>query len=175
MSRNYFLAKGGKTVGPFSQTEIEKMRLSGKYEEYTWVWDETVSRWEAIDPAPLPPSVSANATSNQATAPVAPQRDRRSHSFAAQQIQAVCFNHLTALSGSLDQVTDAGCEFSTQMGSTEPEFQVQLPISLHLYDTKTSRSMKVMGRVGRVERRDGRWHYRIHWKNCPELISLQSA
>lgn len=168
MTKNYFLAKSGKTFGPFDQVQIEKMRLSGQYEEYTWVWDPGSHAWEAIDPAPAAPHF-ATPTLNPAS------EEQRSRSIDASGIQVVCFNHLSALSGSLNQVTDAGCEFSTQMGTTEPEFQVKLPVSLHLFDTKTSRSMKVNGRVGRVERRDGRWHYRIHWKNCPELISLQSA
>ncbi|MFL5814311.1 MAG: hypothetical protein ACJ763_12090 [Bdellovibrionia bacterium] len=189
MSKPFFLAKSGQIFGPFERSEIETLRESGDYEKYTWFWDETVARWQPIDPPPAPPrSVSQPGRSQDVATPSAPQAQaatapaQSSWSVSEAKLRSIsvlCHDQQTVASGTLAHVTDAGCEFIVQTQghghSTSPEFQTKLPVLLHLLDLTSGRSMNVSGRVGKVERRDGAWVYRIHWKHCPQLLSERGS
>jgi len=181
MNKPYFLAKAGQVYGPYDRAEIETLRESGDYEKYTWFWDETIARWQPIDPPPAPPRASASTPAPTQEAPqvqAAPQAHPHQWTVSEEKlrsISALCHDHQSVASGTLANVTDAGCEFVVQSRSTSPDFQAKLPILLHLLDLPTGRSMNVSGRIGRIDRRDGAWVYRIHWKHCPALLNEQQA
>lgn len=187
MSKPFFLAKAGQTYGPFDRSEIETLRESGDYEKYTWFWDETVARWQPIDPPPAPPRASTRVESHApsaqpASAHAAPQVQAAPAQSAwsvseekLRSISVLCHDQQTVTSGTLAHVTDAGCELIVHGHATSPEFQTKLPVLLHLLDMPSGRSMNVSGRVGKVERRDGAWVYRIHWKHCPQLLSERGS
>jgi hypothetical protein len=185
MSKPFFLAKSGQIYGPYERSEIETLRESGDYEKYTWFWDETVARWQPIDPPPAPPrTVSQPSRSQDVATPSAPQAQvapapaQSAWSVSEQKLRSIsvlCHDQQTVASGTLAHVTDAGCEFIVQGHSTSPEFQTKLPVLLHLLDLPSGRSMNVSGRVGKVERREGAWVYKIHWKHCPQLLSERGS
>jgi hypothetical protein len=190
MSKPFFLAKSGQIYGPFERSEIESLRESGEYEKYTWFWDETVARWQPIDPPPAPPRASGRTSvhtenhapsAQPASAHAAPQvqaAPQNAWSVSEEKLRSIsvlCHDQQTVASGTLAHVTDAGCEFIVQGHSTSPEFQAKLPVLLHLLDLPSGRSMNVSGRIGKVERRDGAWVYRIHWKHCPQLLSERGS
>jgi hypothetical protein len=201
MSKPFYLAKAGQIYGPFERSEIETLRESGDYEKYTWFWDDAIARWQPIDPPPAPPRATKQPSAAQSVStPNAPRAQVEqaqvavatpSHQDAApvsqwyvseeklRSISALCHDQQTVASGTLAHVTDAGCEFIVRTEghghSTTPEFQSKLPVTLHLLDVTSGRSMNVSGRVGKVERRDGAWVYRIHWKHCPQLLSEQGS
>lgn len=193
MSKPFFLAKAGQIYGPYDRNEIETLRESGDYEKYTWFWDDAIARWQPIDPPPAPPRATTHvphqAPSAHASTPAAAQSHAEAtHQQAAtpvsqwtvseeklRQISVICHDQQSVASGTLAHVTDAGCEFIVQSHSTSPDFQAKLPILLHILDMPSGRSMNVSGRVGRVDRRDGAWVYRIHWKRCPQLLSERSS
>jgi hypothetical protein len=162
MNKPFFLAKAGQTYGPFDRNEIEALRESGEYEKYTWFWDQSMARWAPIDPPPGPPVALAE---HQATfSSIVPDTRLKS-------VSVICHDHQNVVSGTLANVTDAGCEFVVSSHSSSPDFQSQLPILMHLLDLKSGQSMNVSGKLGRIERRSGNWVYRIHWKRCPELLN----
>jgi hypothetical protein len=193
MNKPFFLAKSGQIYGPFERTEIETLRESGEYEKYTWFWDDSIARWQPIDPPPAPPRAtahseplhapSAHSSTAHTTAPSVSQPQaapaQQSQWSVSQEklrsISAICHDHHNVASGTLANVTDAGCEFIVQSRSTSPEFQAKLPILLHLLDLPSGRSMNVAGRIGRIDRRDGAWVYRIHWKHLPQLLSERAS
>lgn len=190
MSKPFFLAKAGQIYGPYDRNEIETLRESGNYEKYTWFWDDSIARWQPIDPPPAPPRASTHvehqAPSAHATTPAAaqPHAEPVQSAPASQwtvseeklrQISVICHDQQAVASGTLAHVTDAGCEFIVQSHATSPEFQAKLPILLHILDMPSGRSMNVSGRVGRIDRRDGAWVYRIHWKRCPQLLSERGS
>lgn len=194
MSKPFFLAKAGQIYGPYDRNEIETLRESGSYEKYTWFWDDSIARWQPIDPPPAPPRASTHVEHQapSATQPHAEPVHRQVASPASQthatpvsqwtvseemlrQISVICHDQQAVASGTLAHVTDAGCEFIVQSHATSPEFQAKLPILLHILDMPSGRSMNVSGRVGRIDRRDGAWVYRIHWKRCPQLLSERGS
>jgi hypothetical protein len=185
MSKPFFLAKAGQIYGPYDRNEIETLRESGNYEKYTWFWDDAIARWQPIDPPPAPPSRATTPTTTQQPHAEVSHQQPASHAAPAsnwsvseeklRQISVICHDQQSVASGSLAHVTDAGCEFIVQSHETSPDFQAKLPILLHILDMPSGRSMNVSGRVGRVDRRDGAWVYRIHWKRCPELLSERSS
>jgi hypothetical protein len=192
MSKPFFLAKSGQIYGPYDRNEIESMRETGEYEKYTWFWDDAIARWNPIDPPPASPRASAHAASahkpetKSAAQPSSssPSHDQQpSHQPAAASpawsvsedrlrlISVLGHDHQNVANGHLAHVTDGGCEFIVTSHATSPDFQAKLPIFLHILDVPTGRSMNVSGRVGRVERRDGAWVYKIHWKRCPQILT----
>lgn len=189
MSKPFFLAKAGQIYGPFERSEIETLREAGDYEKYTWFWDDAIARWQPIDPPPAPPrSVKQPSAAQNVSTQTAPQAHVEQAQPVSQwsvseeklrSISVLCHDQQTVASGILAHVTDAGCEFIVKGDghghATTPEFQTKLPVLLHLLDLPSGRSMNVSGRVGKVERRDGAWVYRIHWKHCPQLLSERGS
>lgn len=178
MTKRFFLAKAGQTYGPFDRNEIETLRESGQYEKYTWFWDQDVARWQAIDPPPAPPSVAAQSPSTSTSQQQ--HQPQPSQSLSVSQdvlrgISAICHDQQSVLSGVLSNVSDAGCEFLCDSHSASPELQTKISIFLHLFETSSRRSIKVTGRVGRIDRRNGQWVYRIHWKKIPQLFQRSSG
>ena len=164
----FFLAKSGRIFGPYSEQDIEALRVSGEYERYSWLWDDGVKRWTPVDPAPTQaprvdplPEISV---ARVAQGPVAPIQD-------SERLGALCYDHHGALSGWIVNATDSGCEFIAAGGAATPELVERATIFLHLCDPGTGRAMSVSGRVGQVERRAGEWRYRVHWKRRPQIIA----
>jgi hypothetical protein len=167
--KKYFLARSGETFGPYDQRELGRLRESGAYRGYTWFWDPAHPGWQAIDPAPAapriapesapPPAATATAT---AAHPAVPLR-----SFPG--ISALCLGPHAIQAGTLQKVTDGGCEFVSDTEGSAAAFAIQCLVRLNLADP-TGRSMNVQARVGSVYRRNGRWHLRLNWQGCPAIL-----
>lgn len=175
-NQEYFLAKAGQTFGPYTEEEVQNLRESGEYQKYTWVWAPGKAGWEPIDPTPaampLPPTRSGGAPkapSDMSTTP-GTRKD-----FNLKNMSVVCYDHHQVVSGNLTHISEGGCEFISDNFETTPAFMLQVPISMNLLDSSNGQTMTIRGRVAEVARKDGRWHYRIFWKKCPEILTGKAA
>lgn len=184
----FFLSKGGQSFGPYSQSEIESLREAGEYQRYSWFWDPARNQWLPIDPPPALPQTPQQQTQSVAECPKAPPEETEVISAPAplavpattyatvpdevlHAMRAVGYDHYSILQGRLANVTEAGCDFV--VSSTEdssPAFAIKNKLMLNLLDSRNGRTMTVSGRVARIERKDGQWYYRMHWKRCPEIM-----
>lgn len=189
-NNGYFLARAGEIFGPYSEKEIENLRESGEYQRYTWIWDQSKpnSNWAPIDPTPMaPPQAPGSnvptsappdgprATPVAAPGPIPTRTQTAQANIDVRHLSVLCYDHHQVLSGTLVHVSDGGCEFISDNFETTPVFMTQVPISMNLLDKQSGQTMTVRSRVAEVARKDGRWHYRLFWKKCPEIIDTTSA
>jgi hypothetical protein len=64
-----YLAKHGKTFGPYQPQEIQEMKLNGQFFEYEWLWDGTSPDWSRVPPPAPPPPPRSGGTNTQIPAP----------------------------------------------------------------------------------------------------------
>lgn len=158
-----YLARSGQTYGPFNEEQIQSMRKSGEFENYTWFWDGKGSDWHAIDPPPPAPTQKES---------LKEKTEAKTQAWTGRlqpDIQAICHNFRNIMSGSLARVTENGCEFISPH-ATHPGFGTRNEVLLNLLDTRTGRSMNVSATIRRVSRAQGSWIYLIDWEKCPELM-----
>lgn len=51
----YYLAREGKTFGPFTDSDIERLRRNGTFTDYHWMWADASGKWEAVVKMPVGP------------------------------------------------------------------------------------------------------------------------
>ncbi|MDR3607386.1 MAG: hypothetical protein P4M08_08400 [Oligoflexia bacterium] len=185
--RNIYLAKAGKNHGPFDQTEIDAMRKSGELSDYSWIWNVARAAWEPIDhaPAPLAPPTDNQEATIAPTPASAPQAQPRMQAQAAPApsarlfhipdevssvFQAVCYDHLSVLSGHIKKAGENGCDFVTDSHDSSPIFMKDMPVQINILDPATGGAMSVRAQVLTAVRDDGHWKYRLAWNACPEII-----
>jgi hypothetical protein len=183
VGEGFFLAKAGEIFGPYTETDIERLRESGEYHRYSWVWDTRKPGWQPTDPTPMAPKAPVSKVPTAApmdlpgsapamTAPAAPTPIQAARpNIDVSHLSVLCYDHHQVLSGTLVHVSEGGCEFISDNFETSPVFMMQVPISMNLLDHQSGQTMTVRSRVAEVARKDGRWHYRLFWKKCPEIIA----
>lgn len=93
----------------------------------------------------------------------------------SKEIQAVCHDNRTIISGTIRNVTESGCELMCRLDTGTPAFPKKAQITLNLSDEATGQTMNVAARLIGVSRREGAWSYRIKWKKVPEILSSRVA
>jgi hypothetical protein len=178
-----YIAKAGKTSGPFTQTEIDAMRASGELAGYNWIWNETTAAWEPIDAAPAPPAPPGFGSMPKAAATVtrptpAPAQVSVARLFSVPDevstaLQAICHDHLNVVAGMIKKAGESGCDFIAETGEAThsgPIFMKDMPVRLNIVDPLTGVSMTVRAEVVQAMRDSGLWKYRLSWASCPEII-----
>ncbi len=149
----YYLGRGGRAHGPFTQVAFEKMRLSGEIDQYTYQWDESSKDWLNLDPKP--PAVGVTL----------PSKRRAGHSL--ENSEAVCHDRNEVVIGTLENISDAGCELVSDEHSAAPKLGLNSPLILNV--TTGEKAMNVRASLSSVEHRGNAWIYRLRWAEIPSL------
>lgn len=170
MTKNY-LAKGGKTFGPFSEEQLRELRSSGAINGYSWIWNASRQAWDSLDPAPAGAPVEAEALDAPSAPKPAPKPARQAPvETYSKLIEAVCHDSHHLVTGMLRSMTDSGCELVSR-DEEGPVFNRRAPVVLNLLDPRTGKTMNVRARLSQAARKEGRWTYRLQWDQCPEIIA----
>lgn len=148
-----YLGKGGRVFGPFSEQEMEDLKLSAEIENYTYLWDDASGQWFNIDPLPPAPGTSEAAAADKNAGEISDE--------------AICHNSQELVSGWLTQITDMGCELVSSNPSDTPELGINTSCVLNVMDAARRKAMNVKARLVESTRRDGHWVYRLRWAKRP--------
>jgi hypothetical protein len=134
-----YLGKSGKSYGPFSDAEYQKLLSDGKLFEYSYQWDEGKKSWRALDPAPATFLVSTGALVTYGK------------------------SGDTLLKGAMERSTETGCEW--KVPSEPVALSEKQKIILVIHDVNGKKTLRKEGRIMSRERHtDGSWLYRILYK-----------
>ncbi len=147
-----FLGTAGKCHGPFTQEQVERLRLSGEIERYPYQWDPNTGSWRPIAPPPVPAEFAAP---NEA--PHSPNDG----------IDAICHNFVDVVSGQLENLTDGGCDLVSPDPSDSPRLALRSPLVLSLVSSDQDHAVNVKASLAEVTRHDGRWVYHLRWARRP--------
>lgn len=154
-AKTVFLGKRGKVHGPFSKAEIESMRLTGEIEAYTYLWDGKY--WRNLDPVPPAPT------------PEAREANTERRSVSLEELEALCHDEQSVVSGTLRHLTDGGCEFHSHDESASPRLGVGSALVMNVVHLPTNRVMTIRASLAEVERQAGAWIYRVRWARRPSF------
>lgn len=160
MKKNYF-ARWGKVFGPYNDDEVTRLHAEGKMSEFSWLWDERTHAWKALDPAP--PALALREESN--VAPIAATADRGIGSA----IEVVCHNRHEYVSGTLQRMTETGCELLSWHPESYPTFNPQSPVFLSLLEVDSGEVRNIAAQICGVEREGAVWRYQIRWSQRPSF------
>lgn len=149
-----YLGRGGRAHGPFPADKLEQMRLTGEIEQYTYLWDESAREWRNLDPMPPAPG----------TAPA-----RRKGGTSLELTEAICHDHNAVVAGTLENVSDAGCELVSVDHADTPKLALNSALVLNVLDAAGDKAMNVRASLSDVSRRGGAWVYRIRWAQRPSF------
>ena len=71
MDRQIFLARHGKTEGPFTETQLEELTASGEFYKYEWMWDGQSPDWQPVPRRAKAPPPRPEVTITKIEAPAA--------------------------------------------------------------------------------------------------------
>jgi hypothetical protein len=154
-TKTYFLGRGGRAHGPFTQEQYEKLRLSGDIDHYTYQWDDSAKDWVNLDPKPPTPGAAPGT--------------RRRNSSSLENTEAVCHDRHEVVIGVLENVSDLGCELVSDEHCPGPKLGVNSPLVLNVTSASGEKAMNVRASLSSVERRDKAWVYRLRWAEIPSF------
>lgn len=162
-----FLGKKGRSYGPYTPSELEALRASGELKDYFWIWDLDEKKWIPLDPPP--PPIPEEALEKNAT----PRKGHPLRHDTLLDLEAICHNAKTAVSGSLRRVSEQGCEMVIRSSShaTTPPFAKNAKLFLNLLDPESGKTEDLSAVLLGVSRKENQWIYQIQWRECPELVS----
>jgi hypothetical protein len=153
-SKNIYLARHGRTYGPFDANEIGAMRTSGEIRNYFYIWEPDAASWLPIESPPPPPLRHR---------PITEDRE--------DGIKVLCHDSLYAVvSGSLRNISDSGCDFVSNEMSGSPKLGLRTPLWMNILDHPTKRSIDVKIVMSEVVLQKGQWIYRVGWAERPALF-----
>lgn len=147
-----YLGKGGRAHGPFEAAEIQKMRLSGEIEAYTFIWDTQLRKWLTLDTPP--PDIGVVATQKQ-------------NIPSDLGTEAICHGSNTLLGGVLENLTELGCDLVSTDTSESPALMLNSMVLLNVTDTAGDQGKNLKASLAKVSRREGKWIYGFRWAQRP--------
>ena len=168
----FYLAKDGQQVGPFTPEEFATLRDRGELQQYTALFDSRTGQWAPL--APPPPAVEVKTVpaprTTEPEAVLAVANRRSANATAVRALEAVCHNYRDVVAGHLDRVNDQGCELVAQQAGASPCFADRGKVVLNLLDPRTGESMDVEAQLTSVTHGQKGWVYRLEWSACPEIV-----
>lgn len=185
-----YLAKEGKVTGPFDAAHIEKMKRSGEFYKYEWMWDGQSPDWSPV-PRQLtsPPSLPAEPTktitritveqptSTTISKPAEKAAPAATKSFAGADVKtskktfcAVLFDTRITIGGEVSQAHSRGGRFVSTPTQSIPVSKGSSAL-LDVLDEATDRSTKIQASVTSVSRMGDRWVLDLEWMSLPLLDS----
>jgi len=162
MSDKNYLAKDGKTFGPYDSKSLDALKSSGEFYTYEWVWDGVSPNWEPV-PRKMkgPPPMPAQAVPQDDKKPTTSKKSKTLKSYCS-----IAFDNRTTLSADLSDVHDSGGRL-TSLHSTAQAFPKGAMIWLDILDEETDQAGKVKARVEAASCTEGRWIYTVSWSKFP--------
>lgn len=171
-NKTIYLGKEGKLFGPYSEDQLDSMKTSGEYSQYSWLWEDRADGWLPINPPPMPPS---DPTENYELKPK-PQKQMQSPPSrelpaAVARLQAICHDNQSIISGSPTRLTrDTIFLASSDFASSLPPFGKGSRVWLNLLDEASGKTENVQAVIHGMARRNGGWEYEMKWDRAPDMI-----
>lgn len=101
---------------------------------------------------------------------VPPLKKQTKDQSNAAQIRAICFDERSLVAGSLAQIQATSAEFICPETDVKPLFPKKTWLKLNIFHERTNQEQTVEARLINYFRKDGRWVYKLLWKELPVLL-----
>lgn len=181
-SGEYFLGRGGDVFGPYTKTEIDKLKASGEFNKYSWFWGPQNESWVAINPPPKPPKMQRGGAASlsdaeaRAQASLEPVRKHKKTEDeierVATRLQAVCHIGNRIVSGIVQDANAKGfLLMSRDYPESIPPFSKGCDVKINLLDDVSGLTENHQGKFTGLGRRDSLWELHFKWEKLPKLLS----
>lgn len=164
-----YLAKNGKVFGPYEPEQVVKLKASGDFFDYEWMWDGQSPDWAPVprklkSPPPLPgkpqPQVGMPAQQTYRQDVVIETSDK---TFCA-----IVFDSRQTLGGEVSRAHTRGARFVSTPSQAAP-FSKGSHVWIDLLDEEKDRTSKIKSTIAQVSRMNDRWVIDLEWTDCPLL------
>jgi hypothetical protein len=167
--KTIYLSRSGKVEGPFSVGEIEELRQSGELYLYSSIWLNSITGWSSIEEdgdlqdGPPPPPPDSNAGERESHSESVP----KAHS----EIDVLCFDKKTMISGKLFEVKPQGCVLRSDRSTRVlPTLRAGSSVTLNLLDPQSGHSQNLQATIQTAKNGTDYWEYQLKWEQLPALI-----
>jgi hypothetical protein len=179
-----YLSRVGKVDGPFTAGKIEDMRQKGDLYLYDLIWLNSITGWTTLEeevdnvdvPPPPPPVFQSNvqptSTLVQDASLIIDIPKEPDPPFI--QIDAICFDKKTIVSGKIQNVSTSGCQLKSDVPiRLLPTFRVGSAVSLNLFNSLNGNSENTPATIQDAKQGDEYWEYALKWDLVPSLLNLK--
>ncbi len=87
-------------------------------------------------------------------------------------IRATCYDERSLVTGQLTQVQATSAEFVCKASEARPLFPKKTWLRLNIFNESSQQEQTVEARLINYFRKEGKWVYKLLWKEMPELLRL---
>lgn len=158
-----YLGKDGKTFGPYTEADLDKLNETGEIYEYTWIWESAESGWQPIQAPPPPPPAEPSPT---LSAHLPPQFQHAGAVSTPEHFQVICHDKQNLISAQFSELSSSGGKLiSRDFSDSLPPFIKGETIWLNILDARSQKTEKVGAKVLGFYRAGGHWEYEILWSS----------
>ncbi len=161
--KKIFLARNGKVAGPFSEGDIKRFEVSGRIQEYTWMFREGETTWTLMEiPPPLPDFSTAGQI--QSTTP--------GRAFELSQILVHDFNRF--LVGSIASLNESQVTVQCKLKSNDPSgvpFSPRSKVFINLIEPKSQKQINLQTVLQDTKVSSNGLDLCLSWGKIPSLLS----
>ncbi len=147
-----YLAKNGKTVGPFTPDQISEMTESGELHRYEWIWDGSSPDWK-----PVPRKAKAPPPRPEIT--VTKVNDEPKVRSLMKEFSAILYDHETALAGKLQVSGKNSGIFLTN--DHQPPFKSGQVVWIDYLEEEKDLAFKIRAAIDKVQHSDNSWRLEL--------------
>lgn len=179
--KTVYLSRENKVFGPYSLTEVDRLKTTGEYIKFFWFWDGSTDDWVPANPPP-PLPVGAAQPAKQPAKGLAKELERhversdRAPFANAGVFRVICHDFRDLVSGTLVEISQKSCLLLTPAPhSGLPTIRKGRKVWLSMLNESSNQSENIEGTVSDTRRRQtGEWEYVIEWSRIPELLIKKS-
>lgn len=160
-----YLGKEGQAFGPFSEDEVDEIKKTGKFVEYSFLWSADLGEWQPINLPPPPTGASASPRRRKLTSVAA-----TGQSYSGTHIHVVCHDNHRIVSGKMRRPTDGGFVLESDTESVLPVFQKNQKVFISLIDESSGKGENINATILGTERESAHWHYELKWEKPAQLL-----
>jgi hypothetical protein len=181
MDRQIFLARHGKTAGPFNDSQIQEMTDNGELYRYEWIWDGESPDWKPVprkakappprpevtitkieSPADIEEDIAPLKTSAAATKAT---KSKPTPALDSKKYSAILYDHEKAFAGKVSKTSDKSAIFLT--ASPHHPFKMGQVIWVDLLVEEKDLAYKIRGAIEAIQHSSNGWEMTIRLDQFP--------
>lgn len=176
-----YLSKKGELFGPFSASDVSKMKKSGELLDYVWICFDVEAGWRPIQPPPkLPGRVGGHQedylgeSAEEAGGKKRPskKKSQRGSSDRFAHFSVLCVSGRKILSAKISDANSKSCVLTQVSPESHaiPVLHRGSKLTLNILNPNNSEAESVRAVSGEAIKNGDHWDYVLNWSKLPDIL-----
>lgn len=178
-----YLSKNGELFGPFSPSDVSKMKKSGELLEYVWICFDVEAGWRPIQPPPRLPGSEGREAQEDFLGESAEEagagkkrptkrKVQRAGSERFAHLSVICVSGRKVLSAKISDANSKSCVLSQVSPESHaiPVLHRGSRLTLNILNPNNSQAESVKAVSMDAIKSGDHWDYVLQWSKLPEIL-----